>query len=71
MCAALPMVSGGLAPTGEAPPPTRQAEVNIWPVRRANAASQSYTKAWPKSTYHDLLQARSNTSVTSQKCRDP
>ena len=71
MCAAFPMVSGGVAPTGEAPPPTRQAEVNRWPVRRAIAASQSYTKARPKSSYHYLLQVRSNTSVTSQKCRDP
>ena len=53
------------------PPPTRQAEVNRWPVRRAIAASQSYTKARPKSSYHYLLQARSSTSVTSQKCRDP
>ena len=58
-------------PDRGSPPPTRQAEVNRWPVRRATASSQSYTKARPKSTYHYLPQARSSTSVTSQKCRDP
>ena len=61
------MVSGGVAP---AAPPNSKSRSTAGPWEEFFCC-QSCTKACPKSTYHDLHQARSNTSVISRKCRDP